>query len=106
MFGRRQESGVRSQESAARRVPCLLSPISWLLSPVSCLLFLLAGCAHRYTVCIQAGDLEACRKGYTKHDARVAAETLGSLPGVDRVTVERTPKHDRQTKSGATDVLD
>ena len=99
MFGRSQESGLRSQQPAARRISCLLTP-------VSCLLFLLAGCAHRYTVCIQAGDLEACRKGYTKHDARVAAETLGSLPGVDRATLERTPKHDRQTKSGAADVLD
>jgi hypothetical protein len=73
---------------------------------VIALLFSLAGCAHRYTVCIRAGDIGACRAGYTKHDARVAAETLGSLPGVDSATVERTPKHDRQTKSGAADVLD
>src|SRR5580658_2914886 len=83
MSGNFQKTQVRSQKSEARNsVFCLLSSVFCLL------LFSLAGCAHRHTVCIQAGDLEACRKGYTKHDARVAADTLGSLPGVDRATVE------------------
>jgi hypothetical protein len=82
---------------------------------VAALLFLLAGCAaHRYTVCFEAGDSRYCRSGYRKHDARVAAETLSSLPGVDSASVERTREtraairaprgvtraHDRQTKSG------
>jgi hypothetical protein len=53
------------------------------------LLVSMAGCAHRYRVCLEADEFEACREGYTKHDARVAAETLESLPGVDRATVEK-----------------
>jgi hypothetical protein len=80
----------------------------WAAALLFSIFFSLAGCAaHRYTVCFEAGDSRYCRSGYRKHDARVAAETLSSLPGVDSATVERTRKprtairaHDRQTKSG------
>jgi hypothetical protein len=88
--------------------------------PVIALLFSLAGCAaHRWSVCFDSEDAEYCRHGYTKHDAKVVAESFQSL-GVATATARKTPETEtdlqikpqpkpddrRPKKSGASDVLD
>jgi hypothetical protein len=80
----------------------------------------LAGCAtHRWSVCFDSEDAEYCRHGYTKHDAKVVAESFQSL-GVATATARKTPETQtdlqikpqpkpderRPKKSGASDVLD
>lgn len=54
------------------------------LAPILVSVALQSCAAKQYRVCAASGDVQVCRGGYSRRDAKVAAETLGSLPGVDR----------------------